>query len=195
MPCVNKFAFRRCCDVSVIFFCLFEYQYSTLIFLLPFPFLCCTHSHSHSPAALPLHLMATILDLPVEIHLLIGMQLGFKTNYSCIRVCRSFYSAYIPCRWSSISVKIPKCSAIRTDLLRTNAHHIETLTFSPELTPDYYTIVFPRLRYVWMLTFSYNKNDHHYPQIQPHHMVQFAQHHSNIRKLSYDQPNLLSKEF
>ncbi|KAG0290474.1 hypothetical protein BGZ96_006062 [Linnemannia gamsii] len=111
------------------------------------------------------------------------------------RVCRSFYSAYIPCLWSNVCVKSYKGEAISADLLRANAHHIETLTLSPSLTPEHYTIVFPRLRCIWILTYYRDKKDSRYLQVQPHHMVQFARLHSSIRELGYDQIYLLSKGF
>lgn len=139
--------------------------------------------------------MTTILDLPDEIHLLVGEQLSPKVLYSCIRVCRSFYSAYIPCLWSDIRVKQYKGNSISPDQLRANAHRVETINYSSTLTNDYYTIVYPRLQTITTSTYFTDRKEPTFLQVQPHQKVQFARLHPTIRKLSFDQPDSLSREF
>ncbi|KAH7048547.1 hypothetical protein BKA57DRAFT_461769 [Linnemannia elongata] len=139
--------------------------------------------------------MPTILDLPDEVHRLIGEQLSSKVLYSCVRVCRSFYSVYIPCFWSDIRVKQYKANSISPDQLRANAHRVETINYSSTLTNDYYTIVYPRLQTIKMSTYVTDRKDPNYLQVQPHQKVQFARLHPTIRKLSFDQPGSLSREF
>ncbi|KAG0069677.1 hypothetical protein BGZ89_002346 [Linnemannia elongata] len=139
--------------------------------------------------------MPTILDLPDEVHRLIGEQLSSKVLYSCVRVCHSFYSVYIPCFWSDIHVKQYKGSSIGPDQLRANAHLVETINYSSTLTNDYYTIVYPRLQTIKMSTYVTDRKDPNYLQVQPHQKVQFARLHPTVRKLSFDQPGSLSREF
>ncbi|KAF9118785.1 hypothetical protein BGW39_000873, partial [Mortierella sp. 14UC] len=84
--------------------------------------------------------MATFLDLPDEIRLLIGKQLRTKNVYSCIRVCRSFYSSFIPCLWSQLSVERNAREAVNPALIRANAHRFDDIAYSATLTEDFYTI-------------------------------------------------------
>ena len=140
--------------------------------------------------------MPTILDLPGEIHLLVGEQLSSKVLYSCIRVCRSFYSAYIHSLWSNILIRRFKSNAvISADQLRANAHRVKTINYSSTLTDDYYTIVYPRLREIRLCTYYTDKKDPSYLQVESHQIVQFARLHSTIKTLQHDQPKMLSKEF
>ncbi|KAF9119271.1 hypothetical protein BG015_006383, partial [Linnemannia schmuckeri] len=139
--------------------------------------------------------MTTILDLPDEIHLLVGKQLSPKVVYSCIRVCRAFYSAYIPCLWSNIHVRTYKGNIISVNQLRANAHRVETIDYSSTLTDDYYTIVYPRLQAIRTSTYFGDKKDPNFMRVQRHQKAQFARLHPTIRKLYYGQPDGLSKEF
>ncbi|KAK3812574.1 MAG: hypothetical protein JOS17DRAFT_779545 [Linnemannia elongata] len=139
--------------------------------------------------------MTTILDLPDEIHLLVGEQLSSKDLYSCIRVCRSFYTTYIPYLWSDIYVKEYKGKPIGVDQLRANSHRVETINYSSTLTDDYYTIVYPRLRTIRTNTHGLHKKDPNVLKVNPHQKAQFARLHPTIKKLYYDQPDSLSREF
>lgn len=127
---------------------------------------------------------------------MVGMQLSTKVLYSCIRVCRSFYSAYIRSLWSNVLVKqFESNSIIGADQLRANAHRVDTLGLSATLTEEYYTIVFPQLRCIRLYTYYADKKDPSYLQVEPHRIAEFARLNSEIRILHHDQSKMLSREF
>ncbi|KAG0373289.1 hypothetical protein BGX24_011894 [Mortierella sp. AD032] len=134
--------------------------------------------------------MTTFLDLPDEIRLLIGKQLRVKNIYSCIRVCRSFYSSFISCLWSQLSVNV-----VNADLIRANAHRVESVTYSATLTEDFYTIFYPRLQTLRLHSFYGDEHNPNYLGVQPQQKVQFARMHLTVRKLTYSHMDTLPKEF
>ncbi|KAG0285162.1 hypothetical protein BGZ96_010535 [Linnemannia gamsii] len=139
--------------------------------------------------------MSTILDLPNEIHLLIATHLSKKNLYSCIRVRRSFYSAYIQSLWTDATIQHFKGSTIPEAIVRTNAHLIEVTGFSACLKQEYYTIVFPRLHTLRLLTFYNDVQKPHYLQVPAALKTQFAQHHPFVRKLVYYHKDNVAKRF
>ncbi|KAG0278451.1 hypothetical protein BGZ95_003983 [Linnemannia exigua] len=139
--------------------------------------------------------MATFLDLPDEIRLLIGKQLRANSIYSCILVCRTFYSSFISCLWSHLSVKVDSREEVNPTLIRANAHRVESLTYSAALTEGFYTIVYPRLLTLRLNSFYADKNKPNYLAVQPQQKVQFARMHPTVRKLTYNHKDILPKEF
>lgn len=140
--------------------------------------------------------MTTVLDLPDEIRLLIGKELPKKSIYSLIRVCRSFYSSFIPCIWSDLSISYLKESTVVTaDQVRLNAHRIESITFSTTLTQYYYAIAYPRLHTLRMMAFYRDKKDDNHLQVQLQEKIDFLKRHPFLRKLNYQQKDTLSREF
>ncbi|KAG0290472.1 hypothetical protein BGZ96_006060 [Linnemannia gamsii] len=133
--------------------------------------------------------MATILDLPDEIHLLIAKHLKTKIIfYSLIRVCHSFYSTYFPCLWSDLYVDPGGGKTIDATNLRINAHLVDSITFSPSLTEEYYTIDFPRLYTLRLETF-------YYPEGLLARQVDFMRRHPFIRKLVCQHKDPVPREF
>ncbi|KAF9090307.1 hypothetical protein BGX29_011550 [Mortierella sp. GBA35] len=139
--------------------------------------------------------MTTILDLPEEVYILIAKNLRRKALYSCIRVCRVFYASFIPSLWSGLMVMPYKRKAIDITSIRANAHHVETVYYSATGTEDYYTITFPRLRAIVLLTYYGDEKRPNYLAVQPSQKVQFARLHPTVRKLVYNQKDRLPKEF
>ncbi|KAG9065491.1 hypothetical protein KI688_001779 [Linnemannia hyalina] len=140
--------------------------------------------------------MTTILDLPDEIRLLIGKELPKKSIYTLIRVCRSFYSSFIPCIWSDLSLtNLNKSTVITADQVRLNAHRIETISFPTTLSKDYYAITYPCLHTLWMLAFYLDGSDDDHLQVQLQEKIDFLRRHPFLRKLNYQQKDTLSMEF
>ncbi|KAG0281366.1 hypothetical protein BGZ97_009276, partial [Linnemannia gamsii] len=139
----------------------------------------------------------TILDLPKEIHLIIGQHLHLKSIYSCILVCRSFYSAFIPYLWSGISPINPQDRTITTSSthVRANAHHIKYFTIFPTLTEEFYHLVFPRLRTLCMRAYIEDFGNENYFVVKPSLKVHFMLSHPFVRKLVYLHNDVLPKEF
>ncbi|KAF9085982.1 hypothetical protein BGX23_009228 [Mortierella sp. AD031] len=128
--------------------------------------------------------MAMFLDLPEEIRPLIAKLLGPKTIFSCIRVCRSFYSSFIPFLWADFVVKPKRCHAIAAAYLWANAHWIESLAYTSMLTEEeYYTIAFPRLRTMTLSSYFLSFDSKMPPEL-PVQKVQFARLNPTIRKLT-----------
>lgn len=139
--------------------------------------------------------MTTILDLPDEIRLLIGKELPTKSIYSLIRVCRSFYSSFIPCLWSDLSITyLRETTVVTPEQVRLNAHRIESTTFLSTLTQDYYAIAYPRLHTLRMPVFYQDANDDNL-QVQLQEKIDFLKRHPFLRKLNYEHKDTLSKEF
>jgi hypothetical protein len=143
--------------------------------------------------------MATILDLPDEIHLLIAKHLQTetktKTIYSLIRVCRSFYSSYIPCLWSELVVQPEKGNAILEQVVRTNAHLVETVTLSPNQPSEYYIIDFPRLHSLRLESSFGDKRKPCYSNILLAHKIDFVRRHPFIRTLICGHKDAMLREF
>ncbi|KAF9134247.1 hypothetical protein BG015_003440, partial [Linnemannia schmuckeri] len=140
--------------------------------------------------------MTTILDLPEEIQLNIGEHLPFKSIYSCIRVCRSFYSFFIPRLWSDLNISHCHGGNIPATFLRANAHHVKNITYTAALTEEYYgTTVFPRLHTLRMTNIYTDRGEPTYLQVTPLQKIAFARLHPTIRKLVYDHEDTLPKEF
>lgn len=139
--------------------------------------------------------MSTILDLPNEIHLLIATHLSKKVLYSCLRVSRFFYSAYIQSLWSNVTFQHFKGNTIPEAVVRTNAHLIEVAGFSAGLTQEYYTIVFPRLHTLRLPTFYNDEQSPHYLQVLAAQKTQLAKHHPFVRKLVYFHKDTVSRGF
>ncbi|KAG0285163.1 hypothetical protein BGZ96_010536, partial [Linnemannia gamsii] len=134
--------------------------------------------------------MTTILDLPDEIHLLIATNLHHKALFALIRVCRSFYSLYLGCLWSDLTVKQFTGNIILEPVVRTNAHLVEAITFSPSLSLDYYTIDFPRLHTLRLQ----GQLKHYYCETPLVQKTQFVRRHTNVRTLIYQHKDVISKE-
>ncbi|KAF8943105.1 hypothetical protein BGZ47_005796 [Haplosporangium gracile] len=139
--------------------------------------------------------MTTILDLPDEIHPLIGKHLPTKAIYSCIRVCRSFYSTFIPCLWSNPTVQPYEGRTIDITFLRSNAHHIESIVYSPNLTEDYYAIFIPRLHSLRLESFFTDENKSHYLEVPLAQKVDFLRRHPFVTRLTYHHKDILPREF
>ncbi|KAG0290475.1 hypothetical protein BGZ96_006063 [Linnemannia gamsii] len=139
--------------------------------------------------------MATILNLPDEIHLLIAEHLETKTVYSLIRICRSFYSSYIPCLWSNLTVQPAKGYTILEPVVRSHAHLIEGIYFSPYLAQDYYTIDFPRLRSLYLETFFGDKCTSCYSKGLLVQKLDFVRRHPFIKNLVYQHGDTVPREF
>ncbi|KAG0290479.1 hypothetical protein BGZ96_006067 [Linnemannia gamsii] len=142
--------------------------------------------------------VTSFLDLSDEIRLLIGEKLNSKTIYAFIRVCRSFNSSYISCLWSDLIIAQFKSVTVPAEVVRTNAHCIEAITFSSTLTKEYYAITFPRLHTLRMM------NDHEYEYgnvsgnlqvVLPQENIEFLRRHPNITALTYQHMDTLPKEF
>ncbi|KAF9147031.1 hypothetical protein BG015_011388 [Linnemannia schmuckeri] len=128
-----------------------------------------------------------------KIHLLIGKHLQSKTLYSLIRSCHALYS-YMLCLWIDVTVHIED-STIDAAYLRTNTHPVEAVTYSPSLTEEYHTIVFPRL-HTLRLDDSYRDDEKpHHLQVQRVQRIQFIQNHPYIKILSYQYEDFLPREF
>ncbi|KAG0285161.1 hypothetical protein BGZ96_010534 [Linnemannia gamsii] len=139
--------------------------------------------------------MATFLDLPDEIRLLIGKQLHATSIYALIRVCRSSYSSFIPCLWSTLSIVRYKGDAVPAGVVHTNAHRIEAITFSATVTREYYAIAYPRLTKLQMMTFYSDKKEANYLQVQPQEKLDFARRHPFITVFRYHHKDTLPREF
>ncbi|KAG0315184.1 hypothetical protein BGZ97_008518 [Linnemannia gamsii] len=137
--------------------------------------------------------MATFLDLPDEIRLLIVKQLHSRSIHSLIHVCRSFYFSFIPCLWSDFSITHSKSSAVPAEVVRTNAHRIEAITFSVTLTQEYYAITYPRLIKWRMMVFHNEKPT--YLQVQLQDKLDFARRHPFITAFKYRHKDTLPREF
>ncbi|KAF9299503.1 hypothetical protein BGZ88_006543 [Linnemannia elongata] len=139
--------------------------------------------------------MITFLDLPNEIQLIIGEHLPFKAIYSCIRVCRSFYSTFIPRLWSDLHIAHHTYDNVPVTSIRANAHHVETINYPSILTGDYYTIFYPRLQTIKTNTYFMDKNDPDFLLVTPLQKIEFARFHPTVRKLVYNHNDKLPKEF
>ncbi|KAG0278450.1 hypothetical protein BGZ95_003982 [Linnemannia exigua] len=140
--------------------------------------------------------MKMILDLPDEIYVLIAENLNTRVIYSCVRVCRSFYSSFIPRLWSDLSIKQYRHDdAIDPAIVRTNAHRVESVNYSSTLVEEYYTIIYPRLHTIRLDTLRTDEREPTYLQVTPPQKVQFARHHPTIRKLTSYHKDTLPKEF
>ncbi|KAH7048548.1 hypothetical protein BKA57DRAFT_492636 [Linnemannia elongata] len=140
--------------------------------------------------------MTRIEHLPEEIYLLIAKHLTIRSLHSCIRTCRSFYSSFIPHLWSHINLSTLKLkSAIPPAHIRTNAHHIESISVDPALTEEYYNIVFPRLQELRMGAAYDNATCINNMTVKPPQKILFVRRHPFVRKLVYHHKDLLPKEF
>ncbi|KAF9083121.1 hypothetical protein BGX23_011770, partial [Mortierella sp. AD031] len=137
--------------------------------------------------------MATFLDLPEEIYILIANLLERKTLYSCIRVYRSFHSSFIPSLWKDLIIKHYTAEAIDAASIRDNAHWVEELYFPSSLTEEYYTIAYPRLHSIVL------SNDNPAYEDPPTELLlqtaQFARLNPSVRKLTIIYGLKLSREF
>ncbi|KAF9147029.1 hypothetical protein BG015_011386 [Linnemannia schmuckeri] len=139
--------------------------------------------------------MTTILDLPDEIYPLIGKHLSSKSIYSCIRVCRSFYSTFIPYLWSNPTVQPYEGRTIDAIFLRSNAHRIKSIVYSPNLTEDYYAITFPRLHTLRLESFFTDEDEPQYLEVPLAQKVDFLRRHPFVKRLSYHHKDTLPREF
>ncbi|KAF9299501.1 hypothetical protein BGZ88_006541 [Linnemannia elongata] len=140
--------------------------------------------------------MTRIEHLPEEIYLLIANHLTIRSLHSCIRTCRSFYSSFIPHLWSHINLSTLKLkSVIPPAHIRTNAHHIESISVDPALTEEYYNIVFPRLQELRMDAAYDNATSINNMTVKPPQKILFVRRHPFVRKLVYHHKDLLPKEF
>ncbi|OAQ32457.1 hypothetical protein K457DRAFT_16463 [Linnemannia elongata AG-77] len=140
--------------------------------------------------------MTRIEHLLEEIYLLIAKHLTIRSLHSCIRTCRSFYSSFIPHLWSHINLSTLKLkSVIPPAHIRTNAHHIESISVDPALTEEYYNIVFPRLQELRMGAAYDNATSINNMTVKPPQKILFVRRHPFVRKLVYHHKDLLPKEF
>ncbi|KAF9087865.1 hypothetical protein BGX29_000563, partial [Mortierella sp. GBA35] len=139
--------------------------------------------------------MTTFLDLPEEIYQLIAELLGPKAIYSCIRVCRSFYSSFIPFLWNDLVVTPYQGEAIDVAAVRANAHRVDSVYYGSRLIEEYYTITFPRLRAMRLDSYYRDETRPNYLQVQPHQKARFARLHPSVRMLKYYHKDKPPREF
>ncbi|KAF9092102.1 hypothetical protein BGX29_010609, partial [Mortierella sp. GBA35] len=137
--------------------------------------------------------MASFLDLPEEICVLIANLLHYKALYFCIRVCRSFHSSFLPSLWKVLIVKHYRGEAIDAAFIRVNAHWVEELFFPSSLTEEYYTIAYPRLHSIVL-----SDDTPAYEDLPPDlslQQVQFVRLNPSVRRLTIFNKLKLSREF
>lgn len=86
-----------------------------------------------------------ILHLLSEIYLIIGRHLPYKSIYSCIQVCHSIYSAFIPHFWANLDFSHYTGDNISPAYIRANAQYVENTAYTAALTVEYYSTVLPCL--------------------------------------------------